>query len=260
MLNVVYLNTSIQGVYVMYSLCRHTSSGKRDILLSNTVQNVGKVNNGLCPHGMSPGACPVCSGMGGGGRVGERPQKAGEMSYHQCAMIGAMMKARALRMEAHENNIKKHAEYIANFENNLLTLAAKMSEFALKISNSFLLKPIAVTINNVIVPILNGVKNIINTVTNFVNTLVQIKNKIIDIQDKLNAVFGEAKAFLDRKVSEFVSNIKTKFKNLFKIFKSDNNKDDETKADEDKKIFNLKKFIHWIRDKKKNDRESNSRS
>ena len=60
--------------------------------MPHSVQNVNKVNSGTCPHGLAPGACPVCSKMGGGGgRVGERPQKPGEMSYHQCAMIGAMM-------------------------------------------------------------------------------------------------------------------------------------------------------------------------
>ena len=59
--------------------------------MSTNVQSVSSIKSGTCPHGMAPGACPICSGMGGGGssRVGERPQKAGEMSYHQCAMIGA---------------------------------------------------------------------------------------------------------------------------------------------------------------------------
>ena len=56
--------------------------------MSNQVPNVNTVKSGLCPHGMSPGACPVCSGMGGSGmRPGERIQKPGEMSYHQCAII-----------------------------------------------------------------------------------------------------------------------------------------------------------------------------
>lgn len=72
--------------------------------MSTNVQSVSSIKSGTCPHGMAPGACPICSGMGGGGssRVGERPQKAGEMSYHQCAMIGAMMRAREQRIENHE--------------------------------------------------------------------------------------------------------------------------------------------------------------
>ena len=50
--------------------------------MSTQVPNVNKASSGLCPHGLPPGACPICSNMGGGGstRVGERPQKAGEMS------------------------------------------------------------------------------------------------------------------------------------------------------------------------------------
>lgn len=72
--------------------------------MSTNVQSISSIKSGTCPHGMAPGACPICSGMGGGGssRVGERPQKAGEMSYHQCAMIGAMMRAREQRIENHE--------------------------------------------------------------------------------------------------------------------------------------------------------------
>ena len=42
--------------------------------------------------------------------MGERPQKAGEMSYHQCVMIGNMMRARELAEKRQAQNIEKHAE------------------------------------------------------------------------------------------------------------------------------------------------------
>ena len=227
--------------------------------MSNAVQNIGKVNNGLCPHGMSPGGCPICSGMGGS-RLGERPQKPGEMSYHQCAMIGAMMKARALRQEAHEKSLQTHADNLANFEKNMETIASKMAEFASNISKNFLTKPIAFVINNLVIPVFNSVKNIPRVISNLINTISQIKEKFIDIQDKLNAIFGEAKAFVEKKVSELITSIKTKFEGLFKVFKRNNTKDDETKIDEDKKIFNLKKFIQKIWKKEKDDRENNAGS
>ena len=86
--------------------------------------------------------------------------------------------------------------------------------------------------------------------------MAQLKQKIVDIQDKLNAIFGEAKAFVEKKVSEFVSVIKSKFEGLFKIFKKENAKDEDTKIDEDKKIFNLKTLIHKLRKKKKDDTEN----
>ena len=212
--------------------------------MSNSVTNVNNIKNGLCPHGMSPGACPICSGMGGGGstRVGERPQKAGEMSYHQCAMIGAMMKARAQRIEAHEQNLKNHAEAIKSFENKIIQISAKLAEFVAKLPNNFIFKPIIFTLNNIVLPAINIIKNI--------PRLVQ---KFVDIQDKLNAIFGEAKAFIQKKISELVSNIKSKLQTFLKVFKRNKTKDEETKIDEDKKIFNLKNFIRKLW--KKNDRE-----
>ena len=230
--------------------------------MSNAVTQVNKANTGLCPHGLPPSACPICSNMGGGSmRVGERPQKAGEMSYHQCAMIGAMMKARALRLENHEKNLQQRAEAILQFQANLDKMIQKMGEFVNKISNNFLLAPVGYTINNIVVPILRMIRNIPNIISNVQDKLSQIKQKFIDIQDKLTAIFGEAKAFVQKKISELVSVIKSKFEGLFKIFKRNNTQDDETKIDEDKKLFNLKTVINKILNrKKKDDSEDKSRS
>ena len=215
--------------------------------MTNALQNVNKANTGLCPHGLPPSACPICSKMmGGGGRVGERPQKAGEMSYHQCAMIGAIMKARANRIEMHEKNLEAHALAINEFQNKLEQMTQKMLQFANLISNNFIFKPVAFTIINVVVPILNIVKNIPNLIKN-------ISTKFIDIQDKLNAIFGEAKAFLEKKISQAIENIKSKLSTIFKIFKKDNAKDDDTKVDDDKKIFNFKKIFNKLLKRKPKD-------
>ena len=235
-------------------------STERYFLLSNSVPQVNKMSSGLCPHGCAPGACPICSGMGGGSmRMGERPQKAGEMSYHQCAMIGAMMKARAAQEKAHEENMMRHIELLTKFEQTMVNLSQKLAEFTNRISNNILLKPVVFAINKLFVPILNIVQNIPNIISNIADKITQIKEKFVDIQDKLNALFGEAKAFVDKKISELVSNIKSKLETLFKVFKRNNAKDDETKIDEDKKIFKLKIFIQKIW-KKKDDTENNSRS
>lgn len=225
--------------------------------MTNSIGNLNTVKSGTCPHGVSPGACPICSGMGGGSlRVGERPQKAGEMSYHQCAMIGAMMKAREARLEAHEKKLEKHAEIIKAFESNLQNAAQIMSDFAAKISNIIILKPIGYTIRNIAVPIINGIKNIPNFIANLGEKLLQIKEKLIDIQDKLNAIFGEAKAFVEKKVSELISNLTNKFSSLLKIFRKNNSDNTDTKIDEDKRIFNLKNIITKIWKKKKDDTEN----
>ena len=234
--------------------------------MAGVTPNVNNVKSGLCPHGMAPGACPVCSGMSGGGstRVGERPQKAGEWSYHQCAMVGAMMKARAQRIEAHEKNLKLHAEAVLEFQQNLEKMAQKLVDFASIISKNFIFKPAALVITNILVPTVNIIKNIgsaiLSIISNIVDKLSQIKQKFVDIQDKLNAIFGEAKAFVEKKVTEFIGSIKFKFDGLFKIFKRNSTRDDDSKIDEDKKIFNLKKFIQKISEKKKDDTKNKSGS
>ena len=223
--------------------------------MSNSIQNINKVNAGTCPHGCAPSACPICSGMGGGGglRAGERIKKPGELSYHECAMIGAMMKARAEADKQHENNIAKHTLNVKAFEIQLQNMSARLAEIVSQMSSNPILKPVTVFIRGVIIPALNIVKTDTLTIQNIYNKISQLK---IDIQDKLNAIFGELKAFINKKVSEFVSVIKNKL--IFKIFKRNNTKDDETKIDEDKKLFRLKTFISKLL-KRKDDTEDKSR-
>ena len=100
-------------------------------------------------------------------------------------------------------------------------------------------------------------KNIMISLKESTNKEIVISSqeeKFIDIMDKLNAMFGEAKAFLEKKVSELINSLKTKINQLFKIFKKHNTEDDDTKIDDDKKIFNLKTILHKIiRKKKEND-------
>jgi hypothetical protein len=77
--------------------------------------------------------------------------------------------------------------------------------------------------------------------------------------DKLTAIFGEAKAFIDKKISELVSVVKSKLETLFRVFKRNNAKDDDTKLDDDKKIFNLKTIIKRIIKRKKDDSNSQNK-
>lgn len=219
--------------------------------LSTQVPNVNKVNAGLCPHGLPPGACPICSKMGGGGgmRPGERPQKAGEMSYHQCAMIGNMMRARELAEKRHAQSLEQQAEVLKSFENTMAKLSQNLQNFIQQMGVNVLTKPIAFVAQNIALPIVNFVQNIPKIIQNFQN----IK---FEIQDKLNAIFGEVKNFIQKKISDFVSAVKSKFEGLFKIFKKHNADDDDTKIDDDKKIFNLKNILRKIIRKKKDDDDS----
>ena len=230
-------------------------SSKGSFLLATQVPNVNNIKSGMCPHGLPPGACPICSNMGGGGgmRLGERPTKAGEMSYHECVMAGLAMRARENADKNHIKNLELRAEALLNFQNSLNNATLKMVEFAQQISKNVLLKPLAFAIQNVLVPLVNFIKNIPIAISNLLDKLALIKEKFVDIMDKLNAIFGEAKAFINKKISELVSTLKSKFNNLFKIFKKNNTDDDDTKIDDDKKIFNLKTILHKIIRKKKKD-------
>ena len=58
--------------------------------MSLTAVQTNSARVGTCPHGLPLGACPICIGMGGGGM--KKPDVSatpGEMSWNECAAIGA---------------------------------------------------------------------------------------------------------------------------------------------------------------------------
>ena len=216
---------------------------------------MNKTSAGLCPHGLPPGACPICCKMAGGAgmRMGERPQKAGEMSYHQCAMIGNMMRARELAEKRQAQNLEKQAEALKAFESTMARASENLKNFIQQMGQNVITKPIAFIVQNTALPIINFVQNIPKLIQNF-------QNLKFEIQDKLNAIFGEVKNFIQKKMADIVSSLKTKFEGLFKIFKKHNAEDDDTKIDDDKKIFNLKTILHKIIRKKKEKDDNSSKN
>ena len=224
-------------------------------LLATQVPNVNKTSAGLCPHGLPPSACPICSKMAGGGglRAGERPQKAGEMSYHQCAMIGNMMRARELAEKRHALNLERQVEVLKAFESIMTKASENLRNFIQQMGQNIITNPIAFVAQSMILPLLNFVQNIPKFIQNF-------QNLKFEIQDKLNAVFGEMKNFIQKKIADIVSAVKTKIDALFKIFKKHNAKDDDTKIDDDKKIFNLKNILRKIIRKKKEKDDNSSKN
>jgi hypothetical protein len=67
------------------------------------------------------------------------------------------------------------------------------------------------------------------------------------------------KNFVQKKISDIVSNLKIKLEGLFKIFKKQDAEDDDTKIDDDKRIFNLKTILHKIIRKKKEKDDNSSK-
>ena len=204
---------------------------------------------GTCPHGMPQGACPICSGMAGGNSTTKRdiPRNIGEMTYNQCAAIGAMLKAQKAAQKRAQAVQQNHLQALADFAKNLASVHQKILNLAAKISNTMpaiIAKPVNFVLTQVVARIVNITANITNIVAN-------IAQKFVDITDKLNALIGEAKSAIVKTASEFWQKAKKKLKSMFFIFGADETENEEYKIDEAKKAFNLKTFIHNLSQKLK---------
>lgn len=196
-----------------------------------------KTNNtrvGTCPHGLPLGACPICNGMGSGGaKKADFSAKPGEMSWSQCAAIGAFLKAQKMAQQAREQDAINFAQKAQAFQNALMNTSqniANFTAFLTKNTPAIISKPINFVLNTV----LGGTVRMIANVINLVQTVQQ---KLADISDKLTAIMGELKASIEKKISENFKVLKKKIKRLFMIFQP-------VEETENKKTFKLKTFIH----------------
>ncbi len=210
---------------------------------------VSHVKAGTCPHGMPLGACPVCSGMAGGNSTTKRdiPRNVGEMTYNQCAAIGAMLKAQKAARQRAEAAEQNRLQVLANFAKNMASIQEKIANLTAQIANNMppiIAKPINFLINQLIVRTVNIVANIPNVISNIVQ-------KFVDITDKLSAIIGEAKNAITKTASEFWNKTKKKLKSMFFIFGADETEYESYKIEETKKTFNLKTFIHKLSQKLK---------
>lgn len=199
--------------------------------------NAVKTNSsrvGTCPHGLPLGACPICNGMGGGGaKKADFSAKPGEMSWSQCAAIGAFLKAQKMAQQAREQDAVTFAQKAQAFQNAMMNNSQRLANIAQMITQT--MPPIiAKPVNFVLNTILGGAVRMIANVANFVMTVQQ---KLADISDKLTAIMGELKASIEKKISENFKVLKKKIKRLFMIFQP-------VEETENKKTFKLKTFIH----------------
>lgn len=201
---------------------------------------------GTCPHGLPQGACPICSGMGGGGgmRKADFSAKPGEMSWNECAAIGAFLKAQQnakLQRQQDAQNFAQQAVAFQNAMNNASQKAAALAQFFSANTPAIIAKPVNFVLNTVIGGTLNAIKSFPQTVQNALQTVGQ---KLADISDKLAAVYGEVKTAIAKKLSETLNEFKKKVKSLFSIFNPQDADNDDKQVDETKKAFKLKTFIH----------------
>lgn len=203
---------------------------------------------GTCPHGLPMGACPICNGMSGGGaaKKADFSAKPGEMSWNECAAIGAFLKAQKAAQQAREADFQAHLLALQKFQTTMANAAQRAAQFAQMVQSSMppvIAKPLAFVMNNIVANGLNALKNLPATVANFVQNFSQ---KLADIADKLTAVYGELKAAVQKKVSEFFKDIKKKIKSIFGIFEPTDTDDEDKKIEEAKRTFELKTFIHKL--------------
>lgn len=201
-----------------------------------------------CPHGLPLGACPICNGMGGGGmKKADFSAKPGEMSWNECAAIGAFLKQQANAKLQRQQDYQNFLQSVQAFQNAMTNASAKMSALAQLAAHSLppaIAKPVNLVLNTII-NVLNFAKNLPTALTDFTKTLNQ---KLADISDKLTAMMGELKAAINKKVSEFFKDVKKKLKSIFSIFVQtpDNDGEDDNVIEEAKRLFELKTFIHEL--------------
>lgn len=217
---------------------------------------------GTCPHGLPQGACPICSGMSGGMKKADFSAKPGEMSWNECAAIGAFLKAQKNARLQREQDAQNFANNIKAFQNTLMNASkrfANIGGFFAQNTPAIIARPVNFVLNTVLGGIVRTIANIPSTISNIIQTVQQ---KLADISDKLIAMIGELKASIEKKISESLKTLKKKIKSIFSIFNSQNIDNEEKQIDETKKTFKLKTFIHdlykKLTEKEKNDTEHNS--
>ncbi|MBO5434887.1 hypothetical protein J6A31_03570 [bacterium] len=201
---------------------------------------------GTCPHGLPLGACPICNGMGGGGgmRKADFSAKPGEMSWNECAAIGAFLKAQANAKAQRQQDIQNYALQLQAFQTSMDSAKARLVQLTQMISNSMpaiIAKPVNLVLNLVVGTAINIIRSIPTIISNTIQTLQQ---KFADISDKLTAIMGELKAAVEKKISETLNEVKKKVKSLFSIFSPQDAQNEEKQIDETKRTFELRTFIH----------------
>ena len=208
---------------------------------------------GCCPHGLPAGACPICSGMAGGNSTTKRdtPRNVGEMTYNQCAAIGAMLRVQKAAQQRAQASQQGFIQSMVQFQKNLESIHQRIIDLATNISKS-MPAIISAPVNFVLTQVVARVINIVSAIPNVMANFAQ---KFADIADKLAAVYGELKAALTKSLSNLMGSIKKKLKSIFFVFGADETDDNDKKIDETKKAFNLKTFIHNLSRKFKREEE-----
>ena len=225
---------------------------------ATTIQNAGK-----CPHGLPIGACPICSGMGGGGvsKDKHKPRVPGEMSYAEC--MAAWIKIQAAKEAKIEAQIQRIENAQAKLlENRIMLGLDKVNKNLDKLMQNLenmppiLSIPVKIAINVIIKPILNLISKIPQLITNIQTFLNNIRTFISSVGEKLAAVLGEIKNFVDAKISQ---PIKKTVKTILSFFtQSEEEENEEVNKLKSREIKKVLKGLFKIKNKHQKELEEES--
>lgn len=226
-------------------------------IVKPTIQNLQQHKIGTCPHGLPAGACPICNGMGGGGggsaKKADRP--AGEMTWDQCyAVWQKMLQAKDLAAQKKHDAMQAQMQAPLNFSARLENAAIKIAGLADRLANfvqntkqtpTIMTKTLALGAK-IAIPVLNAAQNVVNLAQKAANFVQQ---KLVDISDKLNAIFGELKNSIEKKISDKLKDFKKRFKSIFGVDEPDEIDDEEKQVEEAKRLFEFKTVSSSIAEK-----------
>lgn len=170
--------------------------------MSFVSSGVQKMSAGCCPHGMPGGACPICSGMGGGGSTRKRSN---QMSWDECYAIGLMLK---------KNSKDKFDHQLNTINNHYLITFSKIVDIYITPFVNKIAQPIKTFMDNVynskIKPIINNVKKVISNITDSIKLTYAV---ITGVLEKLTTFVGETKKL----VNDFFKKLNQKIKEAKKL-------------------------------------------
>lgn len=238
---------------------------KKGLILVAPYAGAQSVQNGnKCPHGLPVGACPICSGMGGGSMRKDRdkPRVPGEMSYNECmaewikiqAAKEAKIQAEIKRVENMQAQLAQHRAFLG-----LDKAFTKLDKFVQKLNQMppVISIPVKIIINVIVKPILNALMIIpkaINIIQTFLSNVGQF---ISSVAEKLSAVLGEIKNFIDAKISQ---PIKKAVKTILAFFtQGEDEENEEAEKIKSREIKNILKGLFRIRSKEKEEKEEDEK-
>ena len=216
-----------------------------------------------CPHGLPPGTCPICSGMGGGSMRKDKdtPRRPGEMTYNECmaawnkiqAAKEAKIQQRIDRLEAlaHKDNLK--------FQQNIEKIQKSFEKALQNIQNmpAIIQMPVKFVINNIIMPVLNFAAKIPQAINNIQQFFTNAFNVAVMVADKVVAVLGEIKNFINAQIIEKTKKAIKTILSLFTQSQEESKENEEVEKLKSREIKNILKSLFRIKTKNEEEIEEN---